>query len=55
MLFGCVGVRGLRTDLVQETRQIFDAALSDASVERNNEGKIAVHGSTIIAWTSKVP
>jgi hypothetical protein len=39
----------------QEFRRTFDTALSDAEVERNEKGEIAVHGTTVLAWTSKIP
>ncbi|KAF2710288.1 methyltransferase domain-containing protein [Pleomassaria siparia CBS 279.74] len=40
---------------LEETRRIFDDALSGADVERNEHGEIAVHGTTVLAWTSKIP
>lgn len=40
---------------LEETRQVFDEALSGSDVERNEKGEIAVHGSTVLAWTSKIP
>ncbi|KAK3079869.1 hypothetical protein LTS18_003715 [Coniosporium uncinatum] len=40
---------------LENARKVFDEALSSPDVERNNEGKIAVHGRTVMAWTSKIP
>ncbi|KAF2657355.1 S-adenosyl-L-methionine-dependent methyltransferase [Lophiostoma macrostomum CBS 122681] len=45
----------LEGENLEKTRQIFDAALSGGDVQRNDKGEIAVHGSTVIAWSSKIP
>ncbi|KAF2684923.1 methyltransferase domain-containing protein [Lentithecium fluviatile CBS 122367] len=40
---------------LKEAREVFEAALSEADVQRNAEGQIKVDGATIMAWTSKIP
>ncbi|KAF2112373.1 methyltransferase [Lophiotrema nucula] len=45
----------LEGEQLQETRRVFDHALSGDDVERNEQGQIAVHGTTVLAWTSKIP
>ncbi|KAF2794036.1 methyltransferase domain-containing protein [Melanomma pulvis-pyrius CBS 109.77] len=45
----------LEGENLKDTRRLFDDALSGADVERNEQGAIAVHGATVLAWTSKIP
>jgi len=45
----------LEGEKLTETRRIFDNALSGADVECNDKGEIAVHGATVLAWTSAIP
>ncbi|KAF2405413.1 S-adenosyl-L-methionine-dependent methyltransferase [Trichodelitschia bisporula] len=40
---------------LEDTRRVFDSALQGADVEVNDEGLVAVHGVTYIAWTSRLP
>ena len=39
----------------QRVEKEFFEALKMDDVERNDEGKVAVHGGTYWVWTSKIP
>lgn len=43
------------TKTSQKNRAAFDEILSGDDVEKNDDGFIAVHGNTVLAWTSKIP
>jgi hypothetical protein len=41
--------------LVQNTRKVFDDALTGSDVEENEKGQVALHGATYAFWTTKIP
>jgi hypothetical protein len=45
---------GADVNFAQETRRVFDEAVSGPDVERDGQGRIAVHGRTVMVWTSKI-
>jgi hypothetical protein len=44
----------LQGDALQEARTFFDDAVDDPSTQRDQQGRIAVHGVTIVAWARKI-
>ncbi|KAF2016070.1 methyltransferase [Aaosphaeria arxii CBS 175.79] len=48
-------VANLVGEKLEETRRIFDEALAGIDVERNQQGQVAVHGTTVVVWASKIP
>ena len=40
---------------VQDTYKFFEDTVNASDVETNEKGEVAVHGSTYIYWTTKVP
>ncbi|PSN65577.1 methyltransferase [Corynespora cassiicola Philippines] len=45
----------LEGEQLEATRRVFESALSGDDVERNAKGEILVQGTTVLAWTSKIP
>jgi hypothetical protein len=39
----------------QEAKKTFDKAINAPDVETNDKGEVAIHGTTYIVWTTKIP
>lgn len=41
--------------MMQKTRKVFDDAINAPDVEANEQGEVALHGTTYCYWTTKIP
>nr|OQO24333.1 hypothetical protein B0A51_05560 [Rachicladosporium sp. CCFEE 5018] len=48
-------IAGLDGEKLEKTRKVFDDAINAPDVEVNEKGEVAVHGTTYVVWTTKVP
>lgn len=58
LLLGCeiTSVLGsLADELLQKVKKMFLDAVDADDVEKNDNGEVAIHGSTYTYWTTKVP
>jgi len=45
----------LEGDELEKTRKVFWDAIDDKNVQTDEQGRVAVHGHTVLVWTSRVP
>ena len=45
----------LEGEQLERTRNVFFAALDEKDVQADEHGRVAVHGKTVFAWTTRIP
>lgn len=48
-------VANLKSDQLAAVKRTLETAIDSSETEVNSEGKVAVHGKTVFAWTSSIP